>query len=144
VLGVPTEVKAVARLIETGADAEVATVMTHDGGAISTTFSSSRSAGPNTAVVLGTKARVEIERWWWSPSVLRVIDPEGAVLEEFSARPAEGEGRGMQYEAIAAERYVADGSLDSDLLPVAESVAIMGLLDEIRAQIGVRYPHETD
>ena len=62
------------------------------------------------------------------------------MLEEFDGRT---EGRGMQFQARAAERFVADGSLDSDLLPVAESVAIMGLLDEIRAQIGVRYPNET-
>jgi hypothetical protein len=54
----------------------------------------------------------------------------------------------MQYQALAAERYVAEaaerGSApDSDLLPVAGSVAIMGLLDEIRGQIGVQYPGET-
>jgi len=152
VLGVPTEVKAVARLIETGADAEVATVMTHDGGAVSTTISSSRGAGPNTALVLGTKARVEIERVWYSPTTFRVVAADGTVLEEFDGRTTSherGGGRGMQYQALAAERYVADAAArgttpDSDLLPVAESVAIMGLLDEIRAQIGVRYPTETD
>ena len=144
VLGAPRTVQASARLLDTGADAEVATVMTHAGGAISTTLSSSRAAGPNTAIVLGTKARVEIERRWWAPSVLRVIDPEGVVLEEFDGRIGPGEPRGMHHEALAAERYVADRSLDSDVLPIADSVAIMGLLDEIRAQIGVRYPTETD
>ncbi|MDQ4213887.1 Gfo/Idh/MocA family oxidoreductase [Microbacterium capsulatum] len=143
VLGAPTTVQATARLAETGADAEVATIMTHAGGAVSTTLSSSRAAGPNTAVVLGTKARIEIERWWWSPSVLRVIDPDGTVLEEFDGRIRPGDARGMQHEALAAERLVRDGLRDSDLLPVAESVAILGLLDEIRAQIGVRYPNET-
>ncbi|MDF2555960.1 MAG: oxidoreductase, partial [Microbacterium sp.] len=39
-LGLPTRVRALARLMETGADAEVATVMTHPSGAISTTVSS--------------------------------------------------------------------------------------------------------
>lgn len=144
VLGAPTSVKAVGRLIETGADAEVATVMTHEGGAVSTTLSSSRAAGPNTAVVLGTKARVEIERWWWAPSVLRVVDPDGQVIEEFDARPKPGEARGMQHEALAAERFVRDGLLEGDVLTSTESAEIMGLLDEIRAQIGVRYPGEED
>ena len=41
-----------------------------------------------------------------------------------------------------AERLVRDGILEGDILPIAESVAIMGTLDEIRAQIGVRYPRE--
>lgn len=139
VLGIPLTVQASARLAETGADAEVATVMTHEGGAISTTLSSSRAAGPNTAVVLGSTARVEIDRVWYAPTVFRVVSADGTVLEEFDGRT---EGRGMQFEALAAERFVADGSLDSDALPLAESVAIMGLLDGIRAQIGVRYPNE--
>jgi predicted dehydrogenase len=141
VLGAPLTVQASARLVETGADAEVATIMTHAGGAISTTLSSSRAAGPNTAIVLGTTARIEIQHWW-SPAVLRVIDPDGVVLEEFDGRMSPGDARGMQYEALAAERLVRDGLLEGDVLPIAESVAIMGLLDEIRAQIGVRYPNE--
>ncbi|GGM55797.1 Gfo/Idh/MocA family protein [Microbacterium saperdae] len=143
ILGAPTSVHSVARLIETGADAEVATVMTHEGGAVSTSLSSSRAAGPNTAVILGTEARIEIERYWWSPSVVRVIDPQGEVIEEFDGRPAsDADGRGMQYEALAAERLVREGLLEGDILPIAESVAIMGTLDEIRRQIGVRYPGE--
>jgi hypothetical protein len=51
-------------------------------------------------------------------------------------------GRGMQYQALAAERILAEGRTDSDILPIDETVAIMGTLDEIRAQIGVRYPGE--
>ncbi|MDQ0649064.1 putative dehydrogenase [Microbacterium natoriense] len=140
ILGAPTTVKAVGRLIETGADAEVATVMTHDTGAVSTTLSSSRGAGPNAASIVGTEARIDIDRVWYSPTTFRVTLPDGTVVEEFASD--EVAGRGMEYQALAAERYVADGSLDSDVLPVAESVAIMGTLDEIRAQIGVRYPSE--
>ncbi|WEK60401.1 MAG: Gfo/Idh/MocA family oxidoreductase [Candidatus Microbacterium colombiense] len=143
ILGAPTSIHSVARLIETGADAEVATVMTHEGGAVSTSLSSSRAAGPNTAVILGTAARIEIERFFWAPSVVRVLDPEGVVIEEFDGRiDAETAGRGMEHEARAAERLVAEGLLEGDVLPIAESVAIMGALDEIRRQIGVRYPGE--
>lgn len=139
ILGAPTSVRAVARLIETGADAEVATVMTHEGGAISTTLSSSRAAGPNTASIIGTDARIDIDHVWYSPTSFRVVLPDGTVHEEYSS---DIEGRGMQFEALAAERLVAEGNLAGDLLPIAESVAIMGVLDEIRSQIGVRYPGE--
>ena len=139
ILGAPTSVHAVGRLIDTGADAEVATVMTHEGGALSTTLSSSRAAGPNTATIIGTKARIDIDRTWYVPTTFRVVQPDGTVLEEYVSKV---DGRGMQYEALAAERLVAEGTLEGDLLPIAESVAIMGLLDEIRRQIGVSYPGE--
>jgi predicted dehydrogenase len=140
VLGAPVSVKAVGRLVETGADSEVATVMTHAGGAVSTTLSSSRGAGPNTASIIGTAARIEIDRVWYTPTSFRVVLPDGTAIEQFSSD--EVAGRGMEYQALAAERYVAEGTRDSDLLPIAESVAIMGVLDEIRSQIGVRYPGE--
>ncbi len=142
VLGAPTSVRAVGRLIETGADAEVATVMTHEGGVVSTTFSSSRAAGANTAAVLGTKARIEIEPAWSASSRLRLISADGEVLEEMGGPLADGAPRGMEHEAHAAERLVRDGILGGDLMTIDDSVAIMGTLDEIRAQIGVRYPGE--
>ena len=139
ILGAPTSIHAVGRLIDTGADAEVATVMTHAGGAISTSLSSSRAAGPNVASNIGTAARIDIDTVWYSPTTFRVILPDGAVVEEYASEVA---GRGMEYQAMAAERFVRDGMLEGDVLPIAESVAIMGTLDEIRAQIGVRYPQE--
>ena len=138
-VGAPTDIRAVGRLIETGADSEVATVMTHEGGAISTTLSSSRASGPNAASIIGTKARIDIDRVWYTPTTFRVTLPDGTVQEEYIS---EVDGRGMQFQALAAERLVRDGILEGDILPIAESVAIMGTLDEIRAQIGVRYPRE--
>lgn len=142
VLGEPVGITATARLIETGADAEVATIMTHANGAISTSLSSSRTVGPNTAVVLGTSARIEIDRIWYTPTSFRVVAADGAVLERYESQV---EGRGMQYQALAAEGAVAAGDTAGALLPLptAESVAIMGTLDEIRRQIGVVYPSES-
>lgn len=142
VLGEPVGITASGRLVDTGADAEVATIMTHAGGAISTTLSSSRTAGPNTAVVLGTEARIEIDRVWYSPTSFRVVAPDGTIIERYESSV---EGRGMQFQALAAEAAVASGdTAGSQLaLPTAESVAIMGTLDEVRRQIGVVYPSES-
>lgn len=141
VLGAPTSIQATARLIETGADSEVATIMTHAGGAVSTSLSSSRASGPNAASVLGTEGRIDIDRVWYTPTSFRVTGPDGTVRETYTS---EVEGRGMQYQAFAAEGAVAAGDVSGSLLPlpIAESVAIMGTLDEIRAQIGVSYPGE--
>jgi predicted dehydrogenase len=139
VLGLPQSVSAVARLSDAGSDAEVATLFVHPGGALSTTVSSSRGAGANTAQIVGTEARIEIDRVWYTPTSFRVVSPDGDVLEEFDGTV---DGRGMQFQAEAAERFVAAGALSSDVLPIDETVAIMGVLDEVRRQIGVVYPGE--
>ncbi|MDF2046682.1 Gfo/Idh/MocA family oxidoreductase [Microbacterium sp. Kw_RZR3] len=139
VLGLPESVSAVARLSDTGSDADVATLFVHPGGALSTTVSSSRGAGANTAQIVGTEARIEIDRVWYTPTSFRVVSPAGDLLEEFTTSI---EGRGMQFQAEAAERFVAAGVTSSDVLPIDETVAIMGVLDEVRRQIGVVYPGE--
>lgn len=139
ILGAPTTVQAGARLGDTGADAEVATLMTHASGALSTTVSSSRGSGPNTAHIVGTEARIDIDRVWYSPTSFTVTAPDGSVIERYESHV---EGRGMQYQALAAERFVAEGTLEGRELPIDESVAIMGTLDDIRRQIGVSYPSE--
>lgn len=139
ILGAPVTVTARGRLGETGADNEVATIFTHADGAISTSVSTSRAVGPNTAHILGTDARIDIDRVWYTPTSLRVAAPDGTVLEEYRS---DIQGRGMQYQALAAERLLAEGKTDSDLLPLDQTVAIMHVLDELRAQIGVRYPGE--
>ena len=139
VLGRPETIVASARLGETGADTEVATIFTHASGALSTTTTSSRAAGPNTAHIVGTKGRIDIDRTWYNPTSFRVVDPDGTVRERYESHV---QGRGMQYQALAAERLVAEGNLVGDLLTIDETVDIMATLDEIRALIGVVYPSE--
>ncbi|MGN8551096.1 UNVERIFIED_CONTAM: Gfo/Idh/MocA family oxidoreductase [Microbacterium sp. SLM126] len=139
ILGEPLAITASARLGDTGADTEVATVMSHVSGALSTSLSASRAAGPNTAHIIGTDARIDIDRVWYSATSFRVVDADGTVLEEYAS---DIQGRGMQYQAIAAEQYLADGLTDSVVLPIDETVAIMSTLDEIRQLVGVSYPGE--
>jgi predicted dehydrogenase len=139
ILGKPEEISAMARFKATGADAEVATIFRHAGGAISTTISSSDNGGPNVAIILGTKARIEIATTWYMPTSFRVVDREETLILEYSSAV---EGRGMQYQAEEVERLVEAGKTAGDILPPEESVAIMQTLDAIRAQIGLRYPNE--
>ncbi len=139
ILGKPDTVKASATFRDTGADAQVATVFHYPSGAIATTLSSSDSAGPNRASVVGTKGRIDIDRVWYSPTTFRVYDNANTVLETFDGAVP---GRGMQFQADEAERLIAGGTKVSQIMPPAQSVEIMRTLDEIRAQIGLRYPGE--
>jgi predicted dehydrogenase len=137
--GAPELIEATATFKPTGADAQVATVFRYAGGQIATTYSASTTKGPTVAVVLGTEGRIEIDSVWYAASGLRVYDAAGTLTED--VRP-QVEGRGMQYQAVEAERLVAEGRIASDILPPQETVTIMATLDEIRQRIGLRYPGE--
>lgn len=137
--GAPLTIQSTATFKDTGADAQIANIFAYDGGRVASMVSASDTLGPNTAAVIGTDARIEIDRVWYTPTSFRVVSVDGAVLEEFRS---EVTGRGMHFQAEAVERLVAEGNLRGDLLTIEESVAIMGTLDTIREQIGLRYPGE--
>lgn len=139
VLGKPAAIRATATFRETGADAQVATLFQYASGAIATTLSSSDSAGPNRAAIVGTKGRIEIDRVWYSPTSFRLYNNDNEVIETFD-QPIQG--RGMQFQADEAERLINAGLTAGDILPPSQTVAIMGTLDEVRRQIGLRYPTE--
>ena len=139
ILGAPNEITATGTLTETGVDESVATIMTHPGGSVSTTYSSMRTRGPNTATILGTEGRIDINAVWYTPAAVTVHDGTGATVESFEQHVS---GRGMQYQAAEMERLITAGETNSPLMPAVGSVDVMTTMDVIRASIGVRYPDE--
>jgi predicted dehydrogenase len=138
-LGPPTEVLARGTLRDTGVDSSVATILRHGSGAVSTSYSASDAAGANVAVVLGSEGRIEIAATWYAPARVTVYDGAQQLVDRFDAPVS---GRGMQYQAAEVERLLAAGLTASPLMTPEDSVAVMGTMDEIRAQLGVRYPGE--
>ena len=137
--GAPRTIQSTATFKATGADAQIANLFGYDEGRVASILSASDTLGPNTAAVLGTLARIEIDRVWYTPTSFRVVAADGIVVEEYRS---EVTGRGMHFQAEAVERLVGEGNLRGDLLTIDETVAIMGTLDAIREQIGLRYPGE--
>lgn len=53
-------------------------------------------------------------------------------------------GSGHQYEAKEVIRCLQMGKLESDLMPLDESIEIMRIIDYVRAQWSLQYPHENN
>jgi predicted dehydrogenase len=140
VFGAPAKITAVSSPTPTGVDRQTAMSFEYADGQQAVMQCALDTQGPNEAVILGTDARIEIDRVWYAPTTFRVIAPDDSVIEEFDGRMAAG--RGMQFQAEALEALVAGGRLEDDVLSPGETVAIMESLDEVRAQIGLRYPGE--
>jgi predicted dehydrogenase len=137
--GAPDRILAMSDPTATGVDAQTSMLLGFPGGRQAVIHSVLDARGPGTAVVVGTDARIEIDPTWYAATSFTMLDPQDRVVERFETRI---EGRGMQFQALELERLVAEGRLAGDILPPAESVAIMGTLDEVRRQIGLVYPGE--
>ncbi|RWZ68463.1 Gfo/Idh/MocA family oxidoreductase [Labedella populi] len=139
VLGAPTDIAAQAIFKDTGADAQTATLFRYASGAVATTVCASDAVGPNRASVVGTEGWLDFDSVWYSPTTVRHHASDGSLIEEIDGRV---DGRGMRFQAAELERLAASGAISGEILPLEESVAIMGTLDTVRSLTGLRYPSE--
>jgi predicted dehydrogenase len=137
--GAPSSVTAKGDKTATGVDRQVALILEHDGGAISVLHTALDTQGSNTATIVGTEGRIEIDSVWYTQTGFTVYAGDGEVLERYDEKVV---SRGMQFQAWELERVVAESRGESELLPIDESVAVMAVLDEARRQVGVVYPGE--
>jgi hypothetical protein len=113
-------------------------LLQHNGGAQAVLTCTLEAASPTTAAIVGTEARIEIDRTWYAPTTFRLITRDGTVTEyDEPCAP-----RGMQYEAAEVGRCLRAGLLESPHLPLEETVSIMATMDEVRSQIGLTYAGE--
>jgi predicted dehydrogenase len=139
VFGPPAKVTAVSAPASTGVDAQTSMLLEHGGGrhAVLTTTLAART--PNRAAIAGTLGRVEIDATWYAPTSFTTVAADGTVLEVFVD---EHEGNGLRHQAAEVARCLADGRLESAVMPLDESLSVMRTLDEVRRQIGLVYPSE--
>lgn len=137
--GAPATIQANASKTATGVDRQTAMIFSYADGQQAVLHTALDTLGPNTAAIIGTLGRIQIESVWYTPTSFTVYDSQDSVIERYESSVTQ---RGMQYQAWELERVVASGRLAGELLPPAQSVQVMETMDEIRRQIGLRYPSE--
>lgn len=127
VLGSPDRVVAIADPAFTGVDAQTSILLGHANGAHAVLNCTLRALGPTRAAIVGTEARIEIDGAFYQPNTFTLIPREGEPQRMFDP-PAEG---GLRHEADEVARCVGEGLLESPLMPLDETVAIMRTMDAV-------------
>ncbi|GAB3679898.1 Gfo/Idh/MocA family protein [Angustibacter aerolatus] len=130
VLGTPTRVTARATPAFTGVDAQTSILLEHESGAHAVLSTTLLAKGSNRAAIVGTEGRLEIDEVWYAPTSFTVTPREGEAWTWDEPH----EGHGLRHEAAEVVRCLRAGLLESPVLPLDETVAIMRTLDEVRAQ----------
>ncbi|MEO6020184.1 MAG: Gfo/Idh/MocA family oxidoreductase [Knoellia sp.] len=144
-LGGLETVTATGRLTDEGVDAEETIFVTGKEGGRGLLHATMTSRTPTTASINGTAGRLELgnpedpANSWYAPSRVRFVSRDAQT--DISWEP-EDRTHGLHFEFCEAARVVDAGLTESPLLPAAETLRIMEILDEVRAQVGVRYPGE--
>ena len=138
IFGPATRVAAIARLGESEVDETGAVLLGYPSGQLAGLCVSIAAATPTEALVAGPKGSIRVHRFFNRPSAMTLsLDGRpGEVIERPFA------GNGYTFEAAEVMRCLRAGRLESEVMPLEENLSIMRTMDEIRAQVGVRYPTE--
>jgi hypothetical protein len=130
VLGAPERVVTLGTPAFTGVDGQTSMLLGHASGAQAVLTCTSSAVGPTRAAIVGTEARIEIDRTWYAPTSFSFI-PRAGETRRFEHRH---EGVGLRHEADEVARCLREGLLESPLMPLDESVQIMTTMDAVLAQ----------
>ena len=133
VLGEPVSMVVKGSRIETGADAQVAAILTAAGGAQAIVSTTMLADTPTVATINGTRARAEVR----SPFLM----PDGFDLVTEHSRDTWTDESGLRlrdglcWQAVAVADHIANGLTESPVHSLDDSIAIMGILDSMREAI---------
>ena len=132
----PDRIASMAQKCESGVDERSAMIFGYDGGQLAVLYTAVCTNTPQTAVILGSSGSIEIPAFWHgTQATLRAGGEEESVEMPF-------DGNGYGYQAMEVMRCIREGRLESDILPLDESLAIMQTMDAVREQWGLKYPME--
>jgi len=143
VLGEITGVQADAALGPTGVDVHTVFNLRHAGGRLSQGMCSLRSTTGCHATVLGTDGRIVVSPPFYAAQQLQLARGT-RPWEETPVEVIDRPWRGSRYVAQVEEvhRCLRAGLSESPVMTLDETVALVGWMDTMRAQFGLRYPGE--
>jgi predicted dehydrogenase len=136
-LGAPETLTAVSVPTATGVDARTSVLMTHAGGTHALVSSSMVAAHANRATVVGTEGRVEVD-----PPFFTAGGFDLTVGGTTSRHEHPADGTGLRHQAVEVARCVRTGLTESPHRTHADTLVVLDAMDDVRRQIGLRYPGE--
>ena len=133
ILGSPVRTTGIGTFGERGLNLQVSGVFEHEGGALTTWMASRTTYDVKDAVIFGSEGKIEVHDPWYKPTKMTVSikgkDPE------FIEFPLDGYV-GYEYEALEVMNCIRDGKLESEIMPLDESLAVLKTMDSMRREWG--------
>ncbi len=133
----PTHIETLAHLQE-GIDVRGGMLFGYPAGQMAICYSSVGDNTPQEAILMGTKGQIRIPSPFWLNNTC-VVSVDG---QETRTVETDLIGNGFAHEAMEVNRCLQAGLKESPDMMLNETLDIMGTLDNIRSQWGLRYPME--
>jgi len=137
VLGLPLSAVAEGVVGGTGVDEQVVAVLRHPGDRLGVIKSAITVNMACTARIAGTAGHIELPAMMHCPNSVICRSADG--IEDIDCSY---EGNGLRFEIEEVQRCLDAGRLESDRMPLAETLVFAETLDAVRRQIGLTFPVE--
>ena len=140
------EIQCAAVLTEQGMDMQGQYTLIYPDGKMADLNAGMRAFSDGNAVIYGTKGQMLIEGTN-CPRGIQVHDSSWNLIlniraEDVADYTSEKPLTGYEYEVRACVRAIENGDTEFQEMPLSLTLQMMRLMDEIRRQMGVRYPFE--
>lgn len=139
-LGMPESFASHYSLGETGTDERAVLLFRYPNGIAALLSSGNRHNTPNEALVQGTRGSIRVHPPFHHPTRLTLY-LDGSEAETVTIPY---ESNGLNYEAIEVQHCLENNKLESDIMPLDHTLAVMQLMDSIRAEWNLQYPADQD
>ena len=130
VLGPPSRIVSISDPAFTGVDAQTSMLFGYEGGAQAVLTCTLRAKSPTRASIVGTDAMIELDGDFYAPTAVTLVPRQGKPTRVVSTH----EGRGLRHQADEVARRLAAHETESPLMPLDETISIMGTMDTVLAQ----------
>ena len=138
ILGAPGTIFGVAHIGETGVDEEAAVLLEYEGGRHAVLSMSIILRTARDARIDGTEGWIRLPERWWAPRSITLGG--GGRPDRTLELPFRGSGFVDEIEAFVC--LARSGAMESPVMPLGESLAVIRTMDRIRERWGLHYPSE--
>jgi predicted dehydrogenase len=131
VLGEPTRIEAIVEPAPTGVDGQISILLGHSGGAQAVLNCTSSAASPTRASIVGSDGRIDVDGPFYANVGFTFTPRQGSP---YRFEPPDSVIWALHYQADEVARCIAEGLLESPIMPLDETVQIMATMDAVLAR----------
>jgi predicted dehydrogenase len=134
-LGIPTDIKAMARITQTGVDSYCAMLFDYGNRAKAILESTVEADTPIEAYIYGSKGYIKMHSRFHHSEKISLYK-SGELAQNFDLKY---KGNGYFHEIEEVNRCLANSYSESDKLPLNVSLDMIQLIDQVKDRIGLRF-----
>lgn len=132
------DITAAAVLSPEGVDQVNSVTLTFENGCLALLNSNMCSNAHNRGIIYGREGRIEVVNTNNFESI-KVFNKDGVLIQDLDIPE---QITGYEYEVLASIKAISEGKLECEEMPYSETIRMMEIMDEARAQWGMKYPGE--